>query len=97
MVPLPSGPIKMEDRKRSAGHSIDDIAPPTKRQATNGTSKASADSDMPWKDFIEVSLVVALEYVCLSIHANFTFQHWLKKQFTLGAVYLWLAKSYYQC
>lgn len=46
--------LKMEDRKRSAGHNIDDIAPPTKRQAVNG-SKASADADMPWKEFIEVS------------------------------------------
>ena len=44
----PSSFIKMEDRKRSAG---DDLAPPTKRQAVNGKS---IDSDMPWKDDLEV-------------------------------------------
>ncbi|EPE35412.1 RING/U-box [Glarea lozoyensis ATCC 20868] len=38
----------MEDRKRSAG---DDLAPPNKRQATNG--KASADADMPWSSDLE--------------------------------------------
>jgi hypothetical protein len=46
--------IKMEDRKRSATQ--DDLAPPTKRQAVNG-SKASADADMPWKDDLEVSYI----------------------------------------
>ncbi|RFU26431.1 hypothetical protein B7463_g9914, partial [Scytalidium lignicola] len=43
----------MEDRKRSAGHGADDLAPPTKRQAVNGSSKSSADNDMPWKDDLE--------------------------------------------
>ncbi|RDW78399.1 hypothetical protein BP5796_06251 [Coleophoma crateriformis] len=43
----------MEDRKRSAGQSADDIAPPTKRQALNGGNKASIDADMPWKDDLE--------------------------------------------
>ncbi|KAL3419393.1 BRE1 E3 ubiquitin ligase [Phlyctema vagabunda] len=50
---LPSSFIKMEDRKRSAGQSAEDIAPPTKRQAINGGSKASLDADMPWKDDLE--------------------------------------------
>jgi E3 ubiquitin-protein ligase BRE1 len=50
-----SPPLKMEDRKRSAAQSVDDLAPPTKRQAVNGASKTSADSDMPWKDDLEVS------------------------------------------
>lgn len=53
---LPSSFIKMEDRKRSAGQSADDLAPPTKRQAINGGSKASIDADMPWKDDLEVSV-----------------------------------------
>jgi hypothetical protein len=44
--------IKMEDRKRSAAQ--DDFAPPTKRQAVNG-SKTSADSDLPWAKDLEVS------------------------------------------
>ncbi|TAQ85887.1 hypothetical protein B7494_g5799 [Chlorociboria aeruginascens] len=43
----------MEDRKRSAGQSADELAPPTKRQAINGGSKASLDADMPWKDDLE--------------------------------------------
>lgn len=57
---LPSSFIKMEDRKRSAGHGADDLAPPTKRQAVNGGSKSSADNDMPWKDDLEVSLTAPL-------------------------------------
>ena len=44
--------IKMEDRKRSAAQ--DDFAPPTKRQAVNG-SKGSTDSDLPWAKDLEVS------------------------------------------
>ncbi|PSS22448.1 hypothetical protein M430DRAFT_98742 [Amorphotheca resinae ATCC 22711] len=40
----------MEDRKRSAAQ--DDLAPPTKRQAVNG-SRNSADSDLPWAKDLE--------------------------------------------
>lgn len=47
----PSFNVKMEDRKRAAAG--DDLAPPTKRQAVNG-SKASADADMPWAVDLEV-------------------------------------------
>ncbi|RAL58545.1 hypothetical protein DID88_003993 [Monilinia fructigena] len=45
----------MEDRKRAAGQSTDDLAPPTKRQAINGAGKAAADSDntAPWSEDIE--------------------------------------------
>ncbi|EDN97766.1 hypothetical protein SS1G_12620 [Sclerotinia sclerotiorum 1980 UF-70] len=45
----------MEDRKRAAGQSNDDLAPPTKRQAVNGSGKASSDSDntAPWSEDIE--------------------------------------------
>jgi len=51
-----SGLIKMEDRKRPAGHDQNDAAPPLKRQATslNG-NKPHPDADMPWKDDLEVS------------------------------------------
>lgn len=56
VAPLPLAIIKMEDRKRPAGQSVDDLAPPTKRQAVNGGSKASADADMPWKDDLEVRI-----------------------------------------
>jgi hypothetical protein len=55
--PLPATIIKMEDRKRAAGQSVDELAPPTKRQAMNGGSKVSVDADMPWKDDLEVSSV----------------------------------------
>lgn len=50
-----SGLIKMEDRKRPAGHDQNDAAPPSKRQATtiNG-NKPHPDADMPWKDDLEV-------------------------------------------
>ena len=44
--------IKMEERKRSAAQ--DDLAPPPKRHAVNG-SKNSADADMPWAKDLEVS------------------------------------------
>lgn len=50
-------PVKMEDRKRPATDN-NDSAPPSKKQATivNGTSKPHPDTDMPWKDDLEVSL-----------------------------------------
>lgn len=51
---LPSTITKMEDRKRPASQSNDELAPPSKRQAVNGTGKAHADQDMPWKDDLEV-------------------------------------------
>lgn len=51
---LPSTINMMEDRKRPAAQSNDELAPPTKRQAMNGTSKANTDQDMPWKDDLEV-------------------------------------------
>jgi hypothetical protein len=46
----------MEDRKRPAADS-NDSAPPLKKQATsvNGGSKPHPDTDMPWKDDLEVS------------------------------------------
>jgi hypothetical protein len=57
VAPIASSTIsKMEDRKRPASQSVEDLAPSTKRQAVNGATKASADSDMPWKDDLEVSV-----------------------------------------
>lgn len=49
--------IKMEDRKRSMPYDQSD-APPLKRQATsaNGAGKQHPDTDMPWRDDLEVSL-----------------------------------------
>ncbi|KAI1247631.1 hypothetical protein MGN70_011521 [Eutypa lata] len=38
----------MEDRKRPALNSSDDIAPPSKRQAVNGSSKSKEDGDEAW-------------------------------------------------
>ena len=64
----------MEDRKRSAGQSADDLAPPTKRQAVNGSSRASADADMPWKDDLEVSDTRHPDTYCLhEIYLQFVF------------------------
>ncbi|KAI1085646.1 E3 ubiquitin-protein ligase BRE1 [Whalleya microplaca] len=45
--------IKMEDRKRSAFGSVDDIAPPSKRQAVNGSSKSKEDAEMKEENWIE--------------------------------------------
>ena len=52
-----SDPIKMEERKRPASHDHDDSEPPLKRQVTsvNGAPKSHVDTDMPWKDDLEVS------------------------------------------
>ncbi|KAG7290853.1 E3 ubiquitin- protein ligase upl1 [Staphylotrichum longicolle] len=44
----------MEDRKRPASGAVDDCAPPTKRQAVNGSSKSKDDSgDMKEEAWIE--------------------------------------------
>ncbi|KAI1777741.1 E3 ubiquitin-protein ligase BRE1 [Hypoxylon cercidicola] len=43
----------MEDRKRPAISSTDDIAPPSKRQAVNGGSKSKDDSDVKEEAWIE--------------------------------------------
>ena len=46
--------VKMEDRKRP---SADDAAPPAKRQAlTVNGARSHPDTDMPWKDDIEVRI-----------------------------------------
>ena len=60
-VPIPlteTGLVKMEDRKRPAPYDPGDSAPPSKRVATaaNGASKTNVDSDLPYKDELEVSL-----------------------------------------
>ncbi|CAJ2507028.1 Uu.00g082140.m01.CDS01 [Anthostomella pinea] len=43
----------MEDRKRPALSSTDDIAPPTKRQAINGGSKSKDDTEMKDEAWVE--------------------------------------------
>ncbi|KAI0847838.1 E3 ubiquitin-protein ligase BRE1 [Daldinia vernicosa] len=45
--------IKMEDRKRPAMSSADDMAPPSKRQAVNGGSKSKDDTDAKDEAWIE--------------------------------------------
>jgi E3 ubiquitin-protein ligase BRE1 len=46
--------VKMEDRKRP---SADDSAPPAKRQAlTVNGARSHPDTDLPWKDDIEVRI-----------------------------------------
>ncbi|KAH8889350.1 BRE1-domain-containing protein [Thozetella sp. PMI_491] len=50
----PATLVKMEDRKRPAFNAVDDLAPPSKRQAVNGGSKAKDDSgDMKEEAWIE--------------------------------------------
>jgi E3 ubiquitin-protein ligase BRE1 len=57
VAPSENGLVKMEDRKRPAVDN-NDSAPPLKKQATsvNGGGKPHPDTDMPWKDDLEVSL-----------------------------------------
>ena len=49
--------IKMEDRKRPAAYDPNESTPPLKKQATslNGGGKTHPDTDMPWRDDLEVS------------------------------------------
>lgn len=57
-LPRPAAFVKMEDRKRPASGAVDDCAPPSKRQAVNGSSKSKDDSgDMKEEAWIEVSCV----------------------------------------
>ncbi|KAI0145806.1 hypothetical protein F4776DRAFT_376048 [Hypoxylon sp. NC0597] len=59
--------FKMEDRKRPAISSTDDIAPPSKRQAVNGGSKSKDDADAKEETWIEVSFIVATYFPCPNI------------------------------
>lgn len=53
--PRPATLVKMEDRKRPAVSAVDDLAPPSKRQAVNGGGKAKDDSgDLKEEAWIEV-------------------------------------------
>lgn len=51
--------VRMEDRKRPAAYDPNESTPPLKKQATslNGGAKPHPDSDMPWKDDLEVSIL----------------------------------------
>lgn len=73
-VPL-STHVKMEDRKRPAISSTDDIAPPSKRQAVNGGSK-SKDDDVKEEAWIEVSLLSRHLFLAKLYHlSNRALQH----------------------
>ncbi|KAI1265161.1 hypothetical protein F5Y18DRAFT_60306 [Xylariaceae sp. FL1019] len=45
--------VKMEDRKRAAVNSTDDIAPPSKRQAVNGGGKIKEEADPSSETWVE--------------------------------------------
>ncbi|KAI1641046.1 hypothetical protein F4809DRAFT_296452 [Biscogniauxia mediterranea] len=45
--------VKMEDRKRPALTSADEIAPPSKRHAVNGSSKSRDDADVKDEAWVE--------------------------------------------
>ncbi|KAK0711487.1 hypothetical protein B0H67DRAFT_291937 [Lasiosphaeris hirsuta] len=54
-LPRPATFVKMEDRKRPASGAVDECAPPSKRQAVNGSSKAKDDAgDMKEETWIDV-------------------------------------------
>jgi len=63
VVPL-STRVKMEDRKRPAVNGTDDIAPPSKRQAINGSGKSKEDNDAKDEAWVEVSFlfITALQH-----------------------------------
>ncbi|KAI1328403.1 E3 ubiquitin-protein ligase-like protein [Xylariaceae sp. FL0255] len=48
-----STPVKMDDRKRPAVNSTDDIAPPSKRHQVNGGSKIKDDPDAKDESWVE--------------------------------------------
>jgi hypothetical protein len=59
---------KMEDRKRPAASSVDDLAPPSKRLAVNGASKIKDDgADAKEEAWIEVSQL-ALQHHIIALH-----------------------------
>lgn len=53
--PRPSTIAKMEDRKRPAISSADEIAPPSKRVAVNGSKAKDDPLDMKEESWVEVS------------------------------------------
>lgn len=66
--PRPATFAKMEDRKRPASSAVDEVAPPSKRQAVNGSSKSKDDSgDMREEAWIEVSECVSHDNPCLVV------------------------------
>lgn len=69
-LPRPATFAKMEDRKRPASGAVDDGAPPSKRQAVNGSSKSKDDSgDAKEEAWIEVSLSHDIPCVIISLQA----------------------------
>jgi hypothetical protein len=53
--PRPSTLVKMEDRKRSAIGSTDDLAPPSKRVAVNGSKVKDDALEMKEETWVDVS------------------------------------------
>lgn len=85
-----SGLVKMEDRKRPAGHDQNDAAPPSKRQATavNGT-KPHPDADMPWKDDLEVGYTHPDPAITTILFTTNLFADWvfIVQRFTKDAIW----------
>lgn len=54
--PRPSTLVKMEDRKRPAISGAEDLAPPSKRVAINGSKAKDENTDMKEDTWIEVSV-----------------------------------------
>lgn len=54
--PRPSTLVKMDDRKRPAISGAEDLAPPSKRVAINGSKAKDDNTDMKEETWIEVSV-----------------------------------------
>lgn len=91
VAPLRSAMMET-DRKRPANQSTDELAPPTKRQAVNGSSKNSNDADMPWKEDLEVSVMrpftlhICAHFYCLLWGYQST--SWLPESFLINVLYM---------
>jgi hypothetical protein len=57
--PLPSTFSKMEDRKRPAVGGAEDLAPPSKRVAVNGSKIKDEGSEMKEEGWVEVSRITS--------------------------------------
>lgn len=56
LSPRPSSIAKMEDRKRPAVGHADEIAPPSKRLAINGSKTKDDGTEMKEESWVEVSV-----------------------------------------
>lgn len=82
--------VKMEDRKRPALSATDDIAPPSKRQQTNGAN-AAKDDDKQEDAWIEVGpvLTTSLSHHKSDVHSSQT-PHRHNGRVIMACIHLWI-------